>query len=170
MEVMHRMGEKGCPSCGSGMGMGQKHGPGMMESGGIKRMFMILPWKIMMHAEELGMSKDQMEAFHRRFTDLKKEMIQIGCQKKIAFIDLKSAIMKEEMDVEGAEAKACEIGQLKGDFLAAMVRGMSDMRNILTEDQRKMVKKMIMDWMKRSHGLGAGMEGGEEEESEESEE
>ena len=149
----------GCPTCGCGQGRGM--GGGMMMA-----MFKKMPWKIIMHADELGLRADQVDALRNRHAEAKKQMIQIGSQIKIDMIDVKNAVMREEMDLKAAEPKIREIGKLKGDMFMAMLQAMQDMRNILTPEQRAKVKEMIMCWMKKG-GMGEGEEGESGEMSEE---
>jgi Spy/CpxP family protein refolding chaperone len=96
--------------------------------------------------------------------DRTKQLIQIGSQIKMNMIDVQNAVMREEMDMQAAEAKIREIGKLKGDMFMAMIQSMHDMRQILTPDQRKKVKEMVMSWCKKGPMPGMGMEEGEETE------
>ncbi len=153
----HKMGGMGCPTCGCGMGGG--HGFGM------KAMFMMMPWKVMMHAEELGISEEQVQKLRTRHIEAKKQMIRLGSQVKIAMIDVKDAVMREDMDLGAATAAIQEVAKLKAEKFTAMVQAIHDMREILTPEQRKKVKEMVMHWFKKSHGMG--MEGEEEGEPEE---
>lgn len=153
----HGMGGMMCPTCG--MGMGHR-----MGGFGMKAMFMMMPWKVIMHADELGLSEDQVEALRKRHSEAKKQMIQIGSQIKMDMIDVKEAVMREEINMPVAEAKIREIAKLKGDMFLAMVQGMHEMRGILTADQRRKVREMVMDWFKK--GMMGGMEGEEGEEGE----
>lgn len=154
--------------------MDQHHGacgPGGGHGFGMKAMFMMMPWKVMMHADELGLSEEQVEKLRARHIEAKKQMIQLGSQKKIAMIDLKNAVMREEMDLATAKAKAEEVAKLKGEKLIAMIQAMHDMKEILTPQQREKIKAMVMHWFKKMHGMGMGMEeGGEGEPEEEAEE
>lgn len=154
----HKMSGMGCPVCGCGMG------------GGMKAMFMMIPFKVIMNAEELGMSEEQIEAFRNRHSEAKKQMIQIGSQIKINMVDVKNAVMREEIDMQTAEAKIREIGKLKGDKFVAMIQAMNDMRGILSHEQRMKVKEMIMGWMKKGGECSMGMEEEQEGESGEMEE
>ena len=159
----HGMGGMGCPVCGGGMGQGMCGcGKGM---GGIKAMFKMMPWKVMMHACELGLGEEQVEALRKRHAEAQKQMIQIHSQIKMDMIDVKDAVMREEMDMATAEAKIREIGKLKGDKFMAMIQAMHDMRQILTPEQRGKVKEMVMSWFKK--GGMPGMEEGHEAEAEE---
>ena len=158
----------GCPVCGGGMGHGMCGcGKGL---GGIKAIFKMMPWKIMMHACELGISEDQIEAFRKRHAEAQKQMIQIGSQIKMDMIDVKNAVMRENIDMATAEAKIREIGKLKGDKFMAMIQAMHDMRQILTPEQRNKVKEMVMSWFKKGGMPGMDMEEGQEAESEETSE
>jgi Spy/CpxP family protein refolding chaperone len=152
------------------MGHGRKMGGIGMK--GMKAMFMKMPWKIIMHSDELGLSEDQIEALRNRHSEAKKQMIQIGSKIKMDMIDVKNAVMREEIDMPVAEAKVREIGKLKGDKFMAMIQAMQDMRNTLTPAQRKKIKEMIMSWFKKGKMFGMGMEeeGEEEEESDEAQE
>lgn len=131
-------------------------------------MFKIIPWKIIMHGPELGLSEDQIEAFRKRHTEAKKQIIQIRSQIKMDMIDLHDAVMREEIDMQVAETKAREIGKLKGDMFVAMIQSMQDMRKILTADQHKKVREMIMSWFRKGGMSGSEME--EEEQEDESDE
>lgn len=166
--MQHGMGGMACPTCGCGMSHHQMGGMGMKGmGGGMKMMFKMLPWKIMMHADELGIREDQMNVMRDKHVEAKKRMIQIGSQKKMAMIDFMSAVMRDDIDMQTAESKAQEVGKLKGEMMAAMVQSMQEMRQILTPDQRKRVKDMVMSWMKKDGMHGMEMEGEEEDESEE---
>ncbi|MCE5314600.1 MAG: Spy/CpxP family protein refolding chaperone [Armatimonadota bacterium] len=139
----HGIGET-CPTCGCGIGHGHQ-----MGCIGMKGMFMIMPWKIIMHSDELGLGEDQICTLRKRHAEARKQMIQIGSQIKINMIDVQDAVMREEIDMQAAEAKIRKIGKLKGDMFIAMVQAMNDMRQILSPDQRKKVKKMVMSWFKK---------------------
>lgn len=162
----HGMGG-GCPVCGGGMG-GRMCGCGK-GLGGIKMLFKMMPWKVIMHACELGMSEEQVEALRKRHAEAQKQMIQIGCQIKMNMIDVKNAVMREEMDMATAESKIREISKLKGDKMVAMVQAMHEMRQILTPEQCDKVREMVMSWFK-GHMPGMGMEEGPEGEGEGEEE
>lgn len=159
----HEMGGgMGCPVCGGGMGHGMcRCGKGL---GGIKMIFKMMPWKVIMHADELGISEEQVEALRSKHIEAMKQMVQIGCQMKLAKIDLKNAVMREEMDMGTAEAKAQEIGKLKGEKIATMIKAMNEMRQTLRPEQRQKIKEMVMGWFKKGGMSGFG--GGEEEEQE----
>jgi len=141
--------------CGKGLGM-------------LKAMFMKMPWKVMMHAQELGLSEEQVEALRKRHSDALKQIIQIKSQMRMAEIDVKDAVMREEIDMATAEAKIQEIGKLKADKVLAIVHAMHDMRQIVTPEQREKIKEMVMGWMRK--GGMAGFGGDEEQESEGGEE
>lgn len=160
----HGMGG-GCPVCG-GMGQGMcKCGKGL---GMIKGIFKMMPWKVMMHADELGISEQQVEALRTKHTDAIKKMIELKSKMEMAKVDLKNAVMREEIDMGTAEAKALEIGKLKGEKILAMIKAMHEMRQTLSEEQRHKIKEMVMGWFKK--GGMASFEGGEEQEGESEEE
>lgn len=165
---MHKMMGAACPQCG--MGFGHKMGCGGMKGmgGGMKAMFMIMPWKIMMHAEELGLSEEQVAKIRNRHAEARKQMIQLKSQIKMNMIDVQNAIMSEEIDMPLAETKIREIGKLKSEKFLAMVQAMNDLRHIVTPEQRKKIKHMIMEWIKKGGmppmEMEEDQEGGEEQE------
>ncbi|MEN6519655.1 MAG: periplasmic heavy metal sensor [Armatimonadota bacterium] len=161
-----------CPICGHLMGHGHHMGGfGMMKcrGKGMKAMFKMMAWKIIKHSDEIGLSEEQIESFRNKKIEALKQMIQIKCQIKMNMLDVKNAVMREEIDMPTAEAKIKEIGKLKSDKYIAMIQAMQDMRNILTPEQRMKVKEMIMGWFKKG-GMSESEEDDEEEETEESEE
>ncbi len=127
-------------------------------------MFMIMPCKVITHADELGLTEDQVDTLRKRFAEARKQMIQLGSQIKMDMIDVQDAVMREEIDMPTAETKIREIGKLKGDMCLAMVRAMQEIRQILNPGQRKKVKEMIMSWFKKGGMPGMGMEEGQEAE------
>ncbi|MEN6372602.1 MAG: Spy/CpxP family protein refolding chaperone [Armatimonadota bacterium] len=165
-----------CPVCGHGVGYGHHMGGfGMMKcrGKGMKAMFKIMAWKIIKHSDEIGLSEEQIESLRNRKIEALKQMIQFKCQIKMNMLDVKNAVMREEIDMPTAESKIREIGKLKSDKYIAMIQAMQDMRNILTPEQRMKVKEMIMGWFKKggmSESEGEEEEEDEEEEGEESEE
>lgn len=159
----HGMGGTGCPVCGGGMDQGMCGcGKGL---GGIKAMFAKMPWKVIMHADEIGLGEEQVEALRKRHTEARKQMIQIRSQIEMDMIDVKNAVMREQIDMPTAEAKIREIGKLKGDKFMAMIQAMHDMRQILSPEQQQKVKEMVMGWFKKGGMAGMGMEEGQEAES-----
>ncbi len=160
----HGMGRMMCPTCGCGSGCGHEMG------GLLKAMFMKMPWKVIMHADELGLSEEQVCKLRKRHAEATKQMIQIGSQIKMNMIDVQDALWREEIDMPTAEEKIREIGKLKAEKVLAMVQAMNDMRHAFTPQQRKKIKQMVMCWLKKGKGAGMGMEGEGPEPGEESEE
>lgn len=140
-------------------------GLGHWMGGDIRAMFHAMPWKVMMHADEIGLSEEQCEELRKRHAEAKKQIIQIRSQIEMDFIDLKNAVMREEMDMPTAEAKIREIGSLKAEKWLTMIKAMHDMHQILRPEQREKVREMVLGWFKE--GAMAGMGGEEEEEEEE---
>lgn len=157
----HGMGGM-CPMCGS-----MEHHMGGHGMKGMKGMFMMMPWKMMMHKEELGISDDQIAKMRDIHVNMLKKKVQLKSQIKLDKIDLKSMIMQEQVNMQEVEQKVRDMMKLKGDVKLTWIQAMQDMKNTLTPDQRKNIKMMIMSMCKEG-----GMPGGdpmEEEEEEESE-
>ena len=81
-----------------------------MGGGMMKTMFKMIAWKVIMHADKLGLSDEQIEALRNRHAEAKKQMIQIGSQIKIDMVDVKNAVMREAVDMSAVEPKVREIG------------------------------------------------------------
>ncbi len=139
-----------------------RHGQWM--GGGIRAMFYRMPWMVLMHADELGISDEQCEKLRNRHAEAKKQLIGLRSQIEMDMVDVKNAVMREEIDMPTAEAKIKEIGGLKAEKWLTMVKALHDMRQILRPEQQEKIKEMVIGWFKQ--GGMAGM-GGEEEEEEE---
>jgi Spy/CpxP family protein refolding chaperone len=156
----HGMGGM-CPTCGCGEG---HHGMrGMM---GMKWM---MPWKLMMIADELGLSQDQRDKIHTTIIDMRKKKVQLKSQMAMDKIDLQGMMImamqtNEPMNMQVVEQKVRDIMNRKADMKLAMIQAIQDMKGTLTPEQRDKLKEMMMSWMK---GGEESMEMEEDEESEE---
>ena len=143
-----------------------KHGMKCMKGG------FMMPCKLKMHAEELGIGEDKISKIHDIFTNMRKQKVKIKSEISLLEIDLHNLIMQEQVNMPDVEQKIREIAKLKADKKIAWIQAMQDMRNVLTPEQQKNIKKMIMSFWKMKMG-GMGSKGGmyieEEEEVEEEE-
>ncbi|MHB0912620.1 MAG: Spy/CpxP family protein refolding chaperone [Armatimonadota bacterium] len=162
----HGMGESRCYVCGQAIGHHHMGGHGMAHKG-MKGMFM-MPWKMMMLREELGLSDDQVDRIRDIYTNMRKHKVQLRSRIEMNKIDLQTMMMREEMNMQEIEQKIREIANLKAEKYIGWVRAMQEMRNVLTPDQRDSVKSMIRSFWKEGGMSGEGME--EEETGEASEE
>jgi len=158
----HGMGGMKCPMCGC---MGHH-----MGGHGMKGMFMMMPWKIMMHKAELGISDDQIAKMRDIHVNMLKKKVQLKCQMKLDKIDLKSMIMQEQVNMQEVEQKIRDMMKLKGDMKLTWIQAMQDMKNALTPDQRMKIKSTIMSMCKEGEMPGGDPMEEEEEEEPESEE
>ena len=155
----HGMGGTACPMCGCGMG---HHGmKGMM---GMK--WMMMPWKLMMIADELGLSDDQKNNIREIITNTRKTKVQLRSQIEMDKIDLQNMVMQEQVNMQAVEQKVRDKANRKADMKIAMIQATQDIKNTLTPEQRDMMKQMAKSWMK---GGMPGEESMEVEEGEESE-
>jgi Spy/CpxP family protein refolding chaperone len=155
------MGGMTCPKCGvmmqhpsGGCGGGMQGGMGMMG------MLMKLHWKLAMMGERFGLSEDQKKAIHDKLVEMKKQGIRTKADIAIDLIDLKGLTMREDVNMADVEAKIRELAKLKGDLWLGRIKGMQEMKQVLTPEQRANIKKMFMAKMHKMSGM-------EEEEGEE---
>lgn len=166
----HGMGGMGCPICNAmmqhhmgGHGMGMR---GMMGGKGMMGMVM-KPWKMMMIADELGLSDDQKQKLRDMWIGMRKQKVQTHCEIKLRKIDLMDMLLREQVNMADVEKQIRDMMNLKADMKIAMIRTMQDMKNTLTPDQRNKMKSMMMSWRKKGGWSGMGEESMEEEEGEE---
>ncbi len=120
-------------------GHGDGHGP-KMEMGKMSPMMGMC----LEHAEELGLSEDQvgkMKAIHR---DLEKYQARNEADRKIAEIDLMEIMDAKDFNLEKATAAVKKSADIKTAGQVARLKAMKEMRTILTEDQFNAMKKMAM--------------------------
>ncbi|HUV05173.1 MAG TPA: periplasmic heavy metal sensor [Armatimonadota bacterium] len=136
---------------------------------GMRGPFMMMPWKILMHSEELGLSEDQMARIRDTHTNMRKQKVKLHSEIKLLKIDLQNLLMQDQVNMQEIEQKVREMSKLKADMHLAWIQAMQDMRNALTPDQRKQIKSMIMSFWKKGGIAGAGEMPGEPMETEEEE-
>jgi Spy/CpxP family protein refolding chaperone len=148
--------------------MGHHKCCGGMHGAGHKGMFM-MPWKMLVLKEELGLSDDQINRIRDLYVNMRKQKVQLKCQIKLNKIDLQSMLMREDVNMPEVEQKIRDTANLKAEKHIAWVRAMQDMRNILTQEQRGKIKSMLMSFWKEEGETGEETMG-EDEETESGEE
>lgn len=90
-------------------------------------------WK---HEESMGITQEQME----KIKDIKhkavKEMIQLTADKDIIYVDLKSAMWKEKINVSEINKLIDQKYAVKVKLAKKYVKAIGDVQDVLTEEQR----------------------------------
>jgi Spy/CpxP family protein refolding chaperone len=97
-----------------------------------------------MLADELNLSKDQMDKIKKIRNTARKQNIPIKGDIELKRIELKELMDTDSPDKEKIAAKLKEIEALKTQSAIIRVNGMIDFKNILTKDQREKLEKMRM--------------------------
>jgi Spy/CpxP family protein refolding chaperone len=134
---------------GMGRGKGRMHGwkggmhhgfggPGLME----------------MHAEQLGLSDEQLADIREIWSDHKKAAIRTEADVEIAEMELQEILGHQPVDFDKAKSKIERIGALRQNVQLGMLEAMRKSHDVLTEEQRE--KLMTL----RKHGCRGTMEQG----------
>jgi len=118
-------------------GHGQMMGMGKMDRMG-DRMGMCIE-----HAEELGLTDDQIMKMKPVHRDMKKKDARFKADWKIAEIELMEIMEVKDFDLEKASAAVKKITEIKTAHHLEMLKAMKEMRSILTDEQFKKMKKMM---------------------------
>lgn len=163
---MPMMGGMMCPMCGRMMGGGMMQGmmgqmPMMQRMmGGQGGMMGHMP---MMHgmmgrmhgmpalqmllflSDELGLDEEQVTSIKKIGFDFQKEAIQKNADLSISGVELNALLSQDDIDLEQAQEKIQQIANLEGEMKIAQIRAFIDIKEVLTEEQRAKVKKLMME-------------------------
>lgn len=121
---------------------GHRGGHGaMMDPGGMGDM----TGMCIKHADKLGLTDSQTvkaKALHR---EMQKRHARFTADLKIAEIELAEIMEVKDFDLEKAASAVKKIDTIKTAHQLEMLTAMKEMRNILTEQQFKEMKKMMSD-------------------------
>ncbi|MCB2180523.1 MAG: Spy/CpxP family protein refolding chaperone [Desulfobulbaceae bacterium] len=96
------------------------------------------------HAEELGLSDDQLTKMNTVHRDMQKKQARFKADLKIAQIDLMEIMEVKDFDLKKAGAAVNKIEGIRTAHHMEMLKGMKEMRNILTDEQFKKMQTMSM--------------------------
>jgi len=117
------------------------HGP-MMGMGTMDKMDDMMGMCVE-HADKMGLSDAQMMKVKPLHRDMQKNQARFKADLKIAEIDLMEIMDVKDFDLEKAGASVKKIDGIKTAHHLDMLKGMKEMRTILTDDQFKNMKKMM---------------------------
>jgi Spy/CpxP family protein refolding chaperone len=109
--------------------------------------------KHMEMAEKLNLNEEQKEQRHQLRVKHQKAIIPITADVKLARLELEELI-RSDGSSKKIDAAIGKINDLKGKFLKLRVKHRIAMRNILTDDQKAMIK-----YHKAGHPFGPGKKG-----------
>jgi Spy/CpxP family protein refolding chaperone len=121
---------------------GHREGHGQMEMCKMDKMGDMMGMCIE-HADEMGLTDDQimkMKSLHR---EMQKKQIQFQADLKIAEIELMEIMEVKDFDLEKAGYAIKKNAEIKTVHHLGMLKAMKEMRNILTDEQFKKMKKIM---------------------------
>ena len=125
------------------MSMQGHHGHGqMMEMGSMDKMDDMMGM-CADHADKMGLSEDQTAKIKPLHREMQKHQARFTAEQKIAEIDLAEIMEPKDFDLEKAGSAVKKIASLKTAHHLEMLKGMKEMRSILTDAQFKEMKKMM---------------------------
>jgi Spy/CpxP family protein refolding chaperone len=130
---------------GHGQMMDRDHGDHgqMMGMGPMDRMGDMMGM-CLEHADRMGLTDDQVAKMKPGHREMQKKQARFKADLKIAEIELMEIMEVKDFDLEKASAAVKKIGEIKTAHHLEMLKGMKEMRAVLTEDQFKKMKKMMM--------------------------
>lgn len=102
--------------------------------------------------EELMLTDEQKEAFHRLRLDYDKMVIKKTADVRIAEVDLATLLGKDEPDRQAIVEQVKTIGAIKEDMMMARIDSLLKLRGVLTEDQYGKFREILHQRMKQVEG------------------
>jgi Spy/CpxP family protein refolding chaperone len=128
---------KDMPMMEHGHGQGQ-----MMEMGHMDKMDDMMGM-CLEHADKMGLSDDQLAKMKPLHRDMQKKQARFKADLKIAEIDFMEIMEVKDFDLEKAGSAVKKIADIKTAHHLDMLKGMKEMRTMLTDEQFKNMKKMM---------------------------
>ena len=121
---------------------GQGHGQ-MMDMGHMDKMGDMMGM-CLEHADKMGLSDDQIAKMKPQHREMQKKQARFKADLKIAEIELMEIMEVKDFDLEKASSAAKKIAGIKTAHHLDMLKGMKEMRTMLTDEQFKNMQKMHM--------------------------
>ena len=109
---------------------------------------------IMLNEKELNISSKQMEPIKDLMIATKKNIIRQDAEIEILALDIKAALLKETVDIEGINAIIDKKYNIKRNKAKTLITAYAELKNILTKDQVSMMKELMKG---RCEVRGGGM-------------
>jgi Spy/CpxP family protein refolding chaperone len=114
----------------------------MMEMGHMDKMEEMMGMCIQ-HADKMELSDAQIQKMKPAHSEMQKKQARFKADHKIAEIELMEIMDVKDFDLEKATAAAKKIAKITTDHQLEMLKGMKEMRSLLTADQFKNMHKMM---------------------------
>jgi hypothetical protein len=101
---------------------------------------------LLSHAEEIGLSDEQVQKIKSIKMEAKKQHILAKAQMKIGIIDMKAKLHEDELDVDGLNAM---VDQFAAGFAASTkkaIQSYAELKGLLSDEQKAKAKTL---WMKK---------------------
>lgn len=108
------------------------------------------------NAKEIGLSEDQVESIQKIKMDTKKAVIKVKADIKIAKLDIKSELYNHQIDVDKVNGLLDQKYRLKNQKAKLLVKGMADLKMVLSDKQYKKAKDIWMDHEKKKWSMSKG--------------
>lgn len=126
-----------------GMGMMRGNGPMMDRSPkGPKGMGMMLRPEMM---DKIGLTKEQKDNIESIFIAHKKEMITKKAELDLGQVELQDLMRKDKPDMNLVKTQIQKISSIQGDIQYAQIKVMMDAKNILTDEQKANLEKLMKE-------------------------
>ena len=96
------------------------------------------------HADKMGLRDDQLAKMKPLHREMQKNQARFRADLKIAEIELMEIMEVKDFDLEKASSAAKKIAGIKTAHHLDMLKGMKEMRTMLTDEQFKNMQKMHM--------------------------
>lgn len=123
------------------MGKGDMH-PHMMDMDNMDKMGDHMGM-CLDNAAKIGLSDDQISKLTPIHREMKKSQIKFKADLQIAEMEHMEIMEVKDFDLEKANDSVRKIGDMKTSHHLEMVKSMKEVRNILTDEQFKKMKKMM---------------------------
>lgn len=144
--VMGNMNEKPMmaqnPIGPMGMGMMRGNGPMMDRPPKGMGMGMMLRPELM---DKIGLTKEQKENVESILIAHRKEMITKKAEHDLAQVELQDLMRKDKPDMNLVKTQIQKVFSIQGDMQYAQIKVMMDTKNILTDEQKANLEKLMKE-------------------------
>ena len=115
---------------------------GSQGKGKLEEKFYKTAWLAMKNAEELGLTEEQVDKIKALKFQVKKDVITKTAEIEILGVDIKEQMWEDKLDVQAINKIVDKKYELKKEKTKYIISAIANLRNIIGEDNVKMMKKM----------------------------
>ena len=119
--------------------------PMAAQKKGLKEKFLKKAHKLLMHQEELKLSEEQVGKIKNLKHSVKKDLVMKEAQIEVIGMDVKALLWEDVIDVDKVNALIEQKYDIKKAKAKMLVKAMADLKDILTDEQKKMMKDLNKD-------------------------